>query len=57
MTHDEAIKRLQSLSKGDPEDSHRVADGVLLRYLEHNGGEDIAKAWRDANKLIGFWYA
>ena len=30
----------------DPEKSHVQADGILMQFLEQNGFNDIAAAWR-----------
>lgn len=50
---DEAIAKLDALTKGDPEAAHSEADEILLSLVSPS----VADAWRNANDRIGFWYA
>lgn len=58
MTAAEAIERLNSMTRNDdPEESHGIADGVLLEVMRSHGLADVASAWQSARNRVGFWYA
>ena len=58
MSEKEAIKRLKEAgSSFDNEAAHATADRILLEFLEANGHEKVAKAFREARDEAGFWYA
>lgn len=41
----------------DPEADHGRADDLLLEVLEALGAQEVADAYRQADKDVGFWYA
>jgi hypothetical protein len=55
MTSAEAVTKLQMLS-GDPEDSHREAEHILMEFLASNGFGVVSDAFGKARDSIGFWY-
>jgi hypothetical protein len=63
VTHDEAVRNLKAIAKladrggSDPQSDHGHADDILVRYLQHNGAEEIAQAYEEARTAVGFWYA
>lgn len=60
MTKEEAILKLNSLPKtslSDVEDSHLVADGILLDVLSENGFNEVVETYLKVRDEIGFWYA
>jgi hypothetical protein len=56
MTAQQAIEKLNALG-GDPEADHSQADDILLEFIKTNGGEEVEKAWQEACRRCGFWYA
>ena len=58
MTTKEAIDGLDELMPGDNEATHSIADKIVLAWLDKNGGEEIATAYRLADeRCLGFWCA
>ncbi len=58
MTTDEAIAKLNAISRDDQEAAHADADDILISWMESNGGADVAAAWYRCKKRVGgFWYA
>lgn len=58
MTSEEAIVELRSHdTEGDPEIAHSDADEVLLEVLRSNGFGEVADAYEQTRRRIGFWYA
>lgn len=53
----EAMSKLAKLDDTDPARSHREADLIILDYLRAIGEPQIALAFEDARRRIGFWYA
>lgn len=53
MTEQEAVERLNTLTKSDPEQAHLDADGILLEFAP----PAVREAWLAANGRIDFWYA
>ena len=51
------ITALNNIAGGDNEYCHEIADQLILEALDIAGYQDIADAWRNARKRIGFWYA
>ncbi len=57
MTPEEAINKLNALTDADPETAHVEADRILCQLLQDNGMAEVAKAFKDADERVGFWYA
>jgi hypothetical protein len=56
VTDDEAIAGLNALPFDDQETAHIRADDILVAVLKQLA-PNVAAAWEEAAKRIGFWYA
>lgn len=52
----QAIQKLATLSRDDPESAHSDRDDILMELLDTLAPE-VATAAREAEMRIGFWYA
>lgn len=54
----DAVARLIALEKEhDNESAHGDADAVLMDALEQLGFPEIAGAYKETRRVVGFWYA
>lgn len=58
MYKEDVIAELNAIPPHDRESAHAQADEALLQFLDSNGYQDVADAWRDVERRAkGFWYA
>ena len=58
LTREEFIDWLNSKSKGDNEEAvHYDADLKMIEYLKSIGEDEVARAFKECRRRVGFWYA
>ena len=57
MNYEQAMKAFRKLDEDDPAAAHREAELILIGWLRANGQPQLATAFEDARRRVGFWYA